>query len=462
VNIANVSIPRTATTLLVLDLVVLFTAAILVTIGPQYDDFKILQAKQVNFHFVTGLQYFTIILYCTCILSALFAMGLYQRAYIHGDRLLKNSIVVMVVTWVFAGWPIAQAGLLIKDISLLGFLFLHISLVAVLIMLRPIVYYYYSNFAKKTRIALIGSEAMQSDLSEVIYRVEPCESVVVLNEQIDCSQDTVSLKDTLFSLRSRKDIDQIVVDLPSPEFDMWCMRTEAGQSDTSHAKLLSKSMAIEQSARWLNIEEANSAMAKIHARPNSRIIKYLMETFLASLGLILVLPLMIIVAILIKLEDGGSIFYRQQRVGKDSHPFFLLKFRSMIENAEADGKARWARINDNRITRVGRIIRLTRMDELPQLVNIICGDMALVGPRPERPEFVSEINAQIPGYDVRHSVRPGLTGWAQINLAYTDSIEETVQKTQLDLYYIKNWSLCLDLAIIAQTVRIVIFAEGSR
>lgn len=184
----------------------------------------------------------------------------------------------------------------------------------------------------------------------------------------------------------------------------------------------------------------------------------------ASLALLTAgLPLMILTAIAIKLEDGfrAPVFYSQERVGLNGRIFRVHKFRSMITDAEKNG-AVWASRNDTRVTRVGEVIRKLRVDELPQIFNVLNGSMSFVGPRPERPVFVKQLAEKIPFYDERHRVKPGLTGWAQLCFAYADNEEDTREKLRYDLYYIKNQSLLLDLLIIIQTVEVVLFKKGSR
>ena len=181
-----------------------------------------------------------------------------------------------------------------------------------------------------------------------------------------------------------------------------------------------------------------------------------------SLVLLLVsLPAMALTALVIQIESPGPVIFRQERVGRGGRPFRVLKFRSMRLDAEKDGIARWATASDSRITRVGRVIRKLRIDELPQLFNVLRGDMSLVGPRPERPTFVETLKADIRFYDVRHSVKPGLTGWAQIRYCYAASLEDSRRKLQFDLYYVKNHSLWLDLRILLETVRVVLRGEGA-
>jgi len=188
-----------------------------------------------------------------------------------------------------------------------------------------------------------------------------------------------------------------------------------------------------------------------------------LDILAATILLLAGLPLMALTAIAIKIEDGlaAPVFYSQERVGLNGRVFRVHKFRSMTTDAEKNG-AVWASKNDTRVTRVGDFIRKVRIDELPQIFNVINGTMAFVGPRPERPIFVEKLSERIPFYSERHRVKPGLTGWAQLCFAYADNEEDTREKLRYDLYYIKNQSLLLDLLIIIQTVEVVLFKKGSR
>lgn len=174
------------------------------------------------------------------------------------------------------------------------------------------------------------------------------------------------------------------------------------------------------------------------------------------------LPVMLLTAALIYIEDKGPIFYKQERVGKDGKTYWVMKFRSMRNNAETKGAPQWATKNDPRTTRIGTIIRKLRIDELPQILNVLKGEMSFVGPRPERPYFVEQLNSQIPFYDVRHSVKPGITGMAQVRYPYGASVEDAIQKLQYDLYYVKNNSLFLDMLILIDTVQVVLLGKGAR
>ena len=188
--------------------------------------------------------------------------------------------------------------------------------------------------------------------------------------------------------------------------------------------------------------------------------KRIMDIVASALGLLFFLPVLPFIALAIKLESPGPILFRQTRVGEGDRLFTLLKFRSMRQNAEVSTGAVWSQENDPRITRVGNILRRTRLDEIPQLLNIFKGDMALVGPRPERPEFVGELKKLIPYYSERHYVKPGLTGWAQVCYPYGSSVNDAIEKLRYDLYYIKNISLLLDLCVIMKTFRVVLLGKG--
>lgn len=191
------------------------------------------------------------------------------------------------------------------------------------------------------------------------------------------------------------------------------------------------------------------------------IIKRLFDVTVASCLLLLASPVMAITALVILFETGRPIFFRQERVCAPGQSFDILKFRSMIQDAEKDGP-RWATVGDSRITRVGQFIRLTRIDELPQLINVLRGEMSFVGPRPERPYFVEKLNEQVPYYDIRHYVKPGITGWAQVRMDYGASVEEAMEKLEYDLFYVKNHSLFLDFMVLFETIQVVLRKKGAR
>jgi exopolysaccharide biosynthesis polyprenyl glycosylphosphotransferase len=188
----------------------------------------------------------------------------------------------------------------------------------------------------------------------------------------------------------------------------------------------------------------------------------LSNLLVAGIGVIVAAPVMLVVALAVRLSSPGPILYRQIRVGMDGVAFTLYKFRSMRADAEAESGAVWASKDDPRVTPVGRILRKLRVDELPQLFNVLKGEMSIVGPRPERPEFVKTLSSRIPYYRQRHCVRPGITGWAQINYRYSDNLEDTIEKLEYDLFYIKNMSLGLDTYIIFHTLKIMLTSRGAQ
>ncbi len=192
------------------------------------------------------------------------------------------------------------------------------------------------------------------------------------------------------------------------------------------------------------------------------LIKRIFDLCASILLLIVTFPIMLITMIIILLEDGKPIFYRQERIGRGGSIFSVIKFRSMRNDAEKGGKPQWSTQDDPRITRIGKIIRKLRIDELPQIINVLKGEMSFVGPRPERPYFVDMLIAQVPYYNIRHSVKPGITGWAQVRYPYGSSVEDSIEKLQYDLYYVKNHSLFLDLIILIDTIGVVLLGKGGR
>ncbi len=191
-------------------------------------------------------------------------------------------------------------------------------------------------------------------------------------------------------------------------------------------------------------------------------VKRLFDIGVSTLVFVVTLPIMLLTVVAIAIEDGVPVFYRQPRIGQAGRVFDVIKFRSMRRNAEDDGKPRWASSNDDRVTSVGRVIRKLRIDELPQLLNVLRGDMSLVGPRPERPFFVDRLTREVPFYAARHSVKPGVTGWAQVRYHYGASVDDSVQKLQYDLYYVKNHTLFLDMLILVETVGVVLTGKGAQ
>lgn len=193
-----------------------------------------------------------------------------------------------------------------------------------------------------------------------------------------------------------------------------------------------------------------------------RLLKRVVDFVISFAFLVVMLPVILAAMLAIKLDSPGPVFYRQERVGLNGKTFKVWKFRSMRCDSEQDGIPRWATVADDRVTRVGHFIRMVRIDEIPQIINVLAGDMSFIGPRPERPFFVEELHRQIPYYGLRHRVKPGITGWAQVNYPYGASIEDAKRKLAYDLYYVKRNEVFLDFTILIQTVRVILFAQGAR
>src|SRR5687767_9034454 len=227
------------------------------------------------------------------------------------------------------------------------------------------------------------------------------------------------------------------------------------EATTTYERVTGKILIDDLRPSWLIFSDGFS-VSRI-----TRVMKRTIDLGLALALAVVTLPLMAIAALLVLLEDGRPILYRQERVGENGRTFTLSKFRSMRKDAEKGGKPIWAKDGDDRITRTGRFIRKTRLDELPQLWNVLKGDMSFVGPRPERPFFVDQLSKEIPFYQQRHAVKPGLTGWAQVKYRYGSSLEDATEKLRYDLYYIKHLSVVFDLTIVADTVKVVLFGKGA-
>ncbi len=224
---------------------------------------------------------------------------------------------------------------------------------------------------------------------------------------------------------------------------------------TMYERITGKLMVDDLTPSWLVFSDG------FRSSRTTRLLKRTIDIGLAAVGLVMAAPLMLLTALAVRLESPGPILYRQERVGERGRPFTLAKFRSMRTDAEA-GTPIWASEHDDRVTRVGRFIRKTRLDELPQLWNVLRGEMSFVGPRPERPYFVRQLSEAVPFYAERHVVKPGVTGWAQVKYRYGCSIEDAIEKLRYDLYYIKHQSIIFDFTIVIDTVKVIVSGKGAQ
>ena len=321
------------------------------------------------------------------------------------------------------------------------------------------------------RVLVLGVGEEAENVGRVLHKSDPDihivgfypsvnDTEIVVPAQVILSQDR-SLSDTAHALR----VDEIIVAVRERRGGSLPLR-ELLDCKLSGVRVLDLASYFERALGQIRLDSLRVGWLIFGEgfRQSWRrtTIKRLFDIVVAFLMLLLATPVMLLAAILIVLEDGFPIFYRQERVGLDGRLFKIIKFRSMRNDAESDGKPRWATVDDDRVTRVGRVLRKLRIDELPQLYNVLTGDMSLVGPRPERPYFVDQLTRDIPFFAVRHSVKPGLTGWAQVSYPYGATIDDAVQKLQYDLYYVKNHSLFLDVVVLFETVGVVLTGKGAR
>lgn len=292
--------------------------------------------------------------------------------------------------------------------------------------------YYASPTEKEAEVSAWGLLSMTNSLTDIVLQEQVDEIVVALTERRGGSMPLRELLDCkLMGVR--------VVDI-AVHFE----------------KTLGQIRLDSVSAGWLVFGDGfNTGWLRAA-------IKRVFDIVCASILIVLFLPIMLITALVIILDDGFPILYRQERVGQNGRLFNVIKFRSMRKDAEKDGQPRWATAADDRCTRCGRFIRKVRIDELPQLFSVLAGTMSMVGPRPERPFFVDRLTQEIPYYAIRHSIKPGVTGWAQVRYQYGSSVEDAAEKLQYDLYYVKNHSLFLDIVVMFETIGVVVMRKGAQ
>ena len=325
--------------------------------------------------------------------------------------------------------------------------------------------------ASRTRTLIFGAGPAAQIVAQTLKESDPHVEIVGFYPGPNEREPTVPANKLLPGARSLIDtaqqlgVDEIVVALTERRAGSMPLRqlldckvsgTKVHDLNTHFEKTLGQIRIDYLNASWLIFGDGfNQGTART-------LIKRVFDLFCASLLLVLAAPIMLVTAVLIKLESPGTVLYRQERVGANGSTFQIAKFRSMRNDAEKDGKPVWAAANDSRVTRVGAVIRRLRIDELPQLFNVFKGEMSLVGPRPERPYFVEQLTQEIPFYALRHSVKPGVTGWAQVRYPYGATVEDSQEKLQYDLYYVKNHTLFLDLVVLKETVGVVLTGKGAR
>lgn len=323
----------------------------------------------------------------------------------------------------------------------------------------------------KRRILVFGSGFLAQSVKQALSKSDPSAEIVgffpsASDEVIHVSESLIlSRENSLTDTAKLMKVDEIVVAISDRRGGAMPLR-ELLDCKLHGIRVLDLASHFEQTLGQIRLDSlyAGWLIFGDGFRQGSlrTIIKRLFDIVCASILIALSLPIMLITATAIAMENGFPILYRQERVGLNGRLFNVIKFRSMRRDAEIDGKPIWARAQDDRITKVGKIIRKLRIDELPQLFSVLKGDMSLVGPRPERPFFVDQLTKEIPFYAVRHSVKPGVTGWAQVRYHYGASVEDSAEKLQYDLYYVKNHTLFLDILVLFETIGVVLTGKGAQ
>jgi len=375
-----------------------------------------------------------------------------------------TSLILAVIYFWFPDWVIGRGVFLIAA-----------ALVISLILVWRLVFTWFSkNVAPRERLLLVGTNPASIELARELFErrheigveiagfIDPDPSRVgapVLNPGV------IGTIDDIPALVERLRIDRVVVSLTDargrlPMDRLLDIRLKSGVSFDHLASVYEEytgKIAVENlRPSWLIFSDG------FRKTRVSMAAKRMFDVTLSLAGLIVSLPLMALVALAVKATSSGPVLYRQERVGLNGRIFVVLKVRTMRQDAEAATGPVWSRPNDARVTPIGSFLRRARLDEIPQLWNVLCGEMSFVGPRPERPSFVEQLTAQIPFYGQRHVVKPGLTGWAQVRYTYGASVEDAIEKLQYDLYYIKNLSFALDLVIVLETIKTVLLRRGGQ
>jgi sugar transferase (PEP-CTERM system associated) len=343
--------------------------------------------------------------------------------------------------------------------------------VAALILRRAYMAHSAAATASQTRILIFGAGPAAVEVGKALKQADPNARILGYvagpNEKDPAvlGSELMQLKGTLHDTARRLQVDEIVVALTERRAGSMPMR-ELLDCKASGIKVYDLNTHFEKTLGQIRVDYVNASWLIFGDGFNQgslrSSVKRVFDIFSAAVLCALAAPVMLITAVLIKLESPGPALYRQERVGLNGRLFSITKFRSMRADAEKDGTPRWASANDDRITRVGHVIRRLRIDELPQLFNVLKGEMSLVGPRPERQYFVNQLAQEIPYFSLRHSVKPGVTGWAQVRYQYGATVEDSQQKLQYDLYYVKNNTLFLDLVVLFETIGVVLTGKGAR
>ncbi len=417
-------------------------------------------------HFLTSA-----IAFATAIIFSMSAMGMYQ---LDADEGLRHPFFMKLMPSFLMGFLILTIVFYVApDLSFgRGILLLVFALSAIGIFLARMLFFKTSELQLlKSRIMFLGSGPLAKECSDLAqrksnyHRYHIAGYIPIAHEEVCVPEDgllKVRDGDSLHALAKKYNVQEIVVSVQNRRggFPM----KELLDCKLRGLRVTDAATFFERETCQIRVDSLQPSWLIFGGGFDQSFIRTFMkrgfDLVCSTIILILAFPLMLLAALAVKLEDRGPVFYSQERVGKDGKTFFVHKFRSMRVDAEKGGKPQWAAQNDPRVTRVGNFMRKTRIDELPQILNVFKGEMSFVGPRPERPYFVEQLIDVVPYYNVRHSIKPGVTGWAQVRYGYGSSAEDALQKLQYDLYYVKNNSLFLDVLVLIDTLKVVLFRSG--
>ena len=420
-------------------------------------------------HFFGGLVA-RAMLVAVCVTGAMLAFGLYQTYVRHSraDLLLRLAmsfalggvallVLYYVVPTAYVGRGVLAISLLVGMGAVLAIRYLVSQLSAAEMLKQRVLVFGAGNNANLINTRLRRKSDRKS--FNIIGFLPAADQPVLVDDSLVIRSD-----EELCALAVRLNVDEIVI---APDerrggmpMEQMLNCVQKGMQVTDLSTFFEREVGMVQ----LNIVDPSWLVFSggfDYSTPR-RLTKRFFDLLSATALLLVAWPAMLLVALAVRLESKGPVIYRQVRVGEHGRHFEMVKFRSMRVDAESDGVARWATKDDDRSTRIGKFIRKTRLDELPQLFLVLTGEMSFVGPRPERPQFVEMLNSEIRYYDVRHSVKPGLTGWAQLRYPYGASVRDANEKLKFDLFYVKNHGLVFDLMIMLQTVEVVLFGRGAR
>jgi sugar transferase (PEP-CTERM system associated) len=410
------------------------------------------------------------LLFAVAMMAVNAALGLYQGqanrsiAQTTARTLLALVLTVPIAYVAFHLWPLKNVpheALKLTALAALG------AIVAV----RGIASHSRAQPMLTRRVLVVGTGAEALAVEQALSQFGPGLRIIgffPVNSSDDVSvpeERVLGIGRHLAETARHHDIDEVVVAVKERRGGVLPLR-ELLDCKLTGVKVLDLSSYYERSLGQLRIDSLHASWLifgdGFRQGMVRTVVKRVFDVVSALVLLLLAAPVMLVATVAIIVESGFPVLYRQERVGQGGRVFNVVKFRSMRVDAEKDGRPRWAVANDDRITRVGRIIRKLRVDELPQLFNVLKGDMSMVGPRPERPYFVDQLSRQIRFYAARHSVKPGVTGWAQVRYQYGSTVDDAVQKLQYDLYYVKNHTLFLDVVVLFETVGVVLSGDGAR